>query len=178
MLDGGHGERPGDLPGRIGQPAGHPCCARRRTTPGDELDLLIALAHETGAVDVQSAHSGNVAGLLFDPARAPPAWKLLAACSVQRSRPPRLSISTTTTITTALVVSPVGDPDLHASPGLNPPPCSGSLRGDRRGPGDQPPWDHIDREHASVQCGIVRRAYRQPHQIRHPHRRRPTHNPG
>lgn len=42
----------------------------RRHRPGPELDLLIGIAEDTGAVGVQVAHSGNVAGLLFDPARA------------------------------------------------------------------------------------------------------------
>lgn len=42
----------------------------RRGRPGSELDLLIGIAEESGAVGVQIAHSGNVAGLLFDPARA------------------------------------------------------------------------------------------------------------
>lgn len=38
---------------------------RLRVTP--ELDLLLALADELRAAGVQIAHSGNVAGLLFDP---------------------------------------------------------------------------------------------------------------
>lgn len=42
----------------------------RRHRPGPELDLLIGIAGDAGAVGVQVAHSGNVAGLLFDPARA------------------------------------------------------------------------------------------------------------
>ncbi|WP_130289145.1 GHMP kinase [Pseudonocardia sediminis] len=41
----------------------------RRHRPGPELDLLVAVAADAGAVGVQVAHSGNVAGLLFDPAR-------------------------------------------------------------------------------------------------------------
>lgn len=37
-----------------------------RARPGAELDLLCSVAAATGAVGVQIAHSGNVAGLLFD----------------------------------------------------------------------------------------------------------------
>lgn len=42
----------------------------RRHRPGPELDVLIGVGEEAGAVGVQVAHSGNVAGLLFDPRRA------------------------------------------------------------------------------------------------------------
>lgn len=37
-----------------------------RARPGPELDALRAVADDTGAVGVQIAHSGNVAGLIFD----------------------------------------------------------------------------------------------------------------
>lgn len=38
----------------------------QQTLPTSELDTLIAIAEDTGAAGVQIAHSGNVAGLLFD----------------------------------------------------------------------------------------------------------------
>ncbi|MFD5319984.1 GHMP kinase [Streptomyces sp. NPDC127098] len=41
----------------------------QRLLPKEELPALVAVAAETGAAGVQVAHSGNVAGLLFDPAR-------------------------------------------------------------------------------------------------------------
>lgn len=37
-----------------------------RARPGAEVELLCAVASSTGAVGVQIAHSGNVAGLIFD----------------------------------------------------------------------------------------------------------------
>ncbi|WP_308252279.1 GHMP kinase [Pseudonocardia sp. KRD291] len=51
----------------------------RRHRPGPELELLIGIARDSGAVGVQVAHSGNVAGLLFDPARAQSLHRAAAA---------------------------------------------------------------------------------------------------
>ncbi|MFD9077004.1 GHMP kinase, partial [Streptomyces lasiicapitis] len=56
--------------------------ARRgqRVLPHEEFGELTAIAGRVGAVGVQVAHSGNVAGLLFDPA-APDLRGRLRRCS-------------------------------------------------------------------------------------------------
>lgn len=63
-------------PGLLGAVA---TVSARRHRPGPELELLIGIAAGTGAVGVQVAHSGNVAGLLFDPGRAAGVHRAAAA---------------------------------------------------------------------------------------------------
>lgn len=60
----------------------------RRARPGPELDVLDEVAARSGAVGVQIAHSGNVAGLLFD-ARDPVSGPHRAAAALRgRGMPP------------------------------------------------------------------------------------------
>ncbi|MEO3753300.1 GHMP kinase [Streptomyces sp. B6B3] len=63
---------------------GHVCTAsarrHQRLLPKEELPLLTSLAAAAGAVGVQVAHSGSVAGLLFD-ARSPDLDRQLRRCA-------------------------------------------------------------------------------------------------
>jgi uncharacterized protein involved in propanediol utilization len=54
----------------LGQVSTESARHNQRVLPKEELTALEAIARRTGAAGVQVAHSGNVAGLLFDPAAA------------------------------------------------------------------------------------------------------------
>ncbi|GLZ41095.1 GHMP kinase [Actinokineospora sp. NBRC 105648] len=58
----------GDV-GLLGRAASASARINQRFLPKQPLDFLLALAEEEGACGVQVAHSGTVAGVIFDPAR-------------------------------------------------------------------------------------------------------------
>lgn len=81
----------------------------QRRLPKPELPLLVEVAESTGAVGVQVAHSGNVAGVLF-PAGHPGVGERAETCArlVERSGIPVTSVFTTPT--SRPTTSPGGGP--------------------------------------------------------------------
>jgi uncharacterized protein involved in propanediol utilization len=55
-------------PALLGRVATASTLLNQRHLPVPQLDGLLAVSEEAGAAGLQVAHSGNVAGLLFDPA--------------------------------------------------------------------------------------------------------------
>jgi uncharacterized protein involved in propanediol utilization len=76
---------------------------RLRATP--ELDLLLELATDLGAHGVQIAHSGNVAGLVFDPRHPDTPWRLDRATAVLTDH----GLGPTTTFSVAPGSEPKGE---------------------------------------------------------------------
>src|SRR5690606_23379268 len=75
----------------VGQVCTDSSMLNQRVLPKAELDTLREIADEAGAVGVQVAHSGNVAGLHFDTTQP----ELAQQAHRRRDRPPRAGKLTT-----------------------------------------------------------------------------------
>jgi uncharacterized protein involved in propanediol utilization len=78
----------GDV-GLLGRVATASARINQRHLPNRALDLLLDIAAQVGAAGVQVAHSGTVAGLIFDPAR--PGWPSRVSRARARMRAAGLS---------------------------------------------------------------------------------------
>ncbi|MGW1933325.1 GHMP family kinase ATP-binding protein [Streptomyces sp. NPDC001919] len=102
-----------------------------------EFDDLVAVARHTGAAGVQIAHSGAVAGVLFDPAEPGDLRDRLRRC---RNALHRHGIPTTRTFTTP-APNPGGTPDAPSAPSVTSkefPDGPAHRRGDRSARPDTP----------------------------------------
>lgn len=80
----------GDV-GLLGRVATASARINQRHLPNRALDLLLDIAAQVGAAGVQVAHSGTVAGLIFDPAR--PGWPSRVSRARARMRAAGLSLT-------------------------------------------------------------------------------------
>ncbi|MFH8792749.1 GHMP kinase [Streptomyces sp. NPDC017941] len=136
-------------PALLGRVATDSARLGQRVLAHEEFGELMTVANRVGAVGVQVAHSGNVAGLLFDPA-APDLRGRLARCARALSAagiPATYTFGTTAdAVPPALIPPPHPFPTPAQNPSPNPPtseePPHGHAHGGSgraHGGGDRPP---------------------------------------
>src|SRR5690606_12039701 len=106
----------------VGQVCTDSSVLNQRVLPKAELDTLREIADEAGAVGVQVAHSGNVAGLLFD-ATHPELARQVHRCRVRLQR---AGILTTRVFPARPAASPAPPAASPAPPTASPAPPTAS----------------------------------------------------